>query len=95
MKGAAAIKHYLQMRQEKPIIGLSDAVHVIHSGTEWEAEITLADLSATVKSHADMLAALKAVAYELATIHNRKLTGGEAAALEAARDAIAKAEGRS
>ena len=42
----------------------------------------------------DVLAALKVCALEIAQIHNRKLTIGEQIALDAARAAIAKAEGR-
>lgn len=42
----------------------------------------------------ELLAALKAVTYELGTICNRRLTTDEQIALEAARAVIAKAEGR-
>ena len=42
----------------------------------------------------DMLAALKECALEIAQTRNRKLTANEQTALDAARAAIAKAEGR-
>lgn len=37
----APFARYAEMRTLKPFIGLGDAIHVIHTGSEWEAEITL------------------------------------------------------
>ena len=34
---------YADRRDAKLLAGLGDSVHVIHTGTEWEAEITLTD----------------------------------------------------
>ncbi len=37
---------YAEKRAAKPIKNLGDSVHAIHTGTEWEAEITLSDCEA-------------------------------------------------
>lgn len=44
----ARLKHYVDMRAAKPLQHLDDAVHSIHMGTEWEAELRLSDLRALV-----------------------------------------------
>lgn len=43
-KALEPIMHYIKMREEKPFRGLSDDVHMIHGGTEWEAVLRLSDL---------------------------------------------------
>ncbi len=39
----APFSHYSEMRAAKPLLGLGDSVHVIHPGSEWEANIKLSD----------------------------------------------------
>jgi hypothetical protein len=38
------IQQYLKMRTEKPINGLDDVIHGVHTGTEWEGTLSLSDL---------------------------------------------------
>ena len=61
MSGIENIKHYLAMRKAKPLGGMAEILHWIHTGEEWEAEITLADLREAV----DAIDALKARVAEL------------------------------
>lgn len=42
------VKRYIDMRDAKPLRQIDDSIHGIHMGTEWEAELTLADLRAVV-----------------------------------------------
>lgn len=35
--------HYAEMRAKQPLVGLGDSIHVIHRGSEYEAEITVQD----------------------------------------------------
>lgn len=41
-----AIRHYVAMRDARPMNGLDDAIHCIHTGTEFAAELRLSDLRA-------------------------------------------------
>lgn len=54
MKARAALarlRRYVEVRTTaKPIAGLCDTVHGVHTGTEWEAEVRLSDLAAVVQS---------------------------------------------
>ena len=38
------LQRYVDMRKEKPLRGLTESIHGIHFGTEWEAEVRLADI---------------------------------------------------
>lgn len=38
------LQHYVAMREAKPLLSLHDPVHSIHTGSEWEAHLNLADL---------------------------------------------------
>ena len=40
------LRRYVEMRRNHPLRGLGESIHQIHSGTEWEAEVRLADLEA-------------------------------------------------
>lgn len=42
------VQHYVAMRDAMPIRGLSDDIHSIHAGTQWEASLSLTDLRAVV-----------------------------------------------
>lgn len=42
--GVEAIRHYVAMRDAKPLRQLDDVIHSVHAGTEWEAELRLSDL---------------------------------------------------
>lgn len=44
IEAQAPLMHYLKMRDAKPMRGMADVIHGLHSGTEWEAEITVSDL---------------------------------------------------
>lgn len=46
VKVALPLAHYSRMRDEKPMNGMDDAIHSIHVGTEWEAELTQSQLRA-------------------------------------------------
>lgn len=46
----APIKHYVQMRHEKPLRSMGDDIHGIHANSEWEAVLKL--------SHLEVIAAL-------------------------------------
>lgn len=37
---------YAEMRAAKPFVGLGEEIHAIHTGTEWEAEITVSHVNA-------------------------------------------------
>lgn len=54
------ISHYVSMRQKAPLRGLSDSVHAIHTGSAYEAEITMADLERI----ADLVKKIEATASE-------------------------------
>ena len=41
---AKPLAHYSRMRDAKPMNGMDDAIHSIHVGTEWEAEVTQSQL---------------------------------------------------
>jgi hypothetical protein len=43
---AERVARYVQMRDEKPLRGMDDDIHGLHSGTEWEAALSLSDLRA-------------------------------------------------
>ena len=42
--------HYARMRAAKPLRNAAGVIHGIHSGTEWEAEITIQDCEAARKA---------------------------------------------
>lgn len=42
--GVEAIRHYVAMRDAKPLRQSGDVIHSVHAGTEWEAELRLSDL---------------------------------------------------
>jgi hypothetical protein len=44
------VRRYVEMRDQKPFSGLSDLIHGIHTGTEWEAELMLSDLRVIVEA---------------------------------------------
>lgn len=46
VSAAEPLAHYSKMRDAKPINGMDDAIHSIHVGTDWEAEITQSQLRA-------------------------------------------------
>lgn len=52
---------YLEMRRRQPLTGLSDSIHTIHTGTPYEAEITIADLEATIQEISDLRHSFRAV----------------------------------
>lgn len=43
-----AVIRYIEMRKAQPLRGLGDSIHVIHAGTEFEAELKFSDLEALV-----------------------------------------------
>jgi hypothetical protein len=43
---AEPIKHYIAMREAKPLRQMDDSIHGIHIGTEWAAELKLSSLRA-------------------------------------------------
>ena len=75
------VARYVQMRDEKPLRNQDDLITRLHTGTEWEAELTLSDLRALLDEH-DRLA--KRIVFDLEP---------RALAAEAARDqALAEVE---
>lgn len=47
---ADRIRHYVAMRDEKPMLGIDDCIHAIHTGSKWEAELFLSDLRTVLES---------------------------------------------
>lgn len=41
----ARLRRYIDMRQKQPLRGMDDRLHCIHTGTPWEAELRLSDLT--------------------------------------------------
>jgi hypothetical protein len=74
------------------VLGASGSYHIATVSRHMDNPEAYAALFAAAL---DLLSALKECALEIAQIRNRRLTWGEQVALDAARDAIAKAEGRS
>lgn len=55
----ANIEHYLHMRTSKPLLGIGDEIHRIHTGTDFEAAVTVSDLEdlvLTLKKAQEVLA---------------------------------------
>ena len=40
------VRRYVEMRAAKPLRGVGECIHRVHTGTEWEAELLLSDLRA-------------------------------------------------
>lgn len=78
------VQHYVAMRRAKPFLGLGDSIHCIHTGTEWEAELTFSDMSAIADHGAALLSSHAALRTE-----NEELR----AALESIVNGIRKASG--
>jgi len=43
-RATTAINRYIAMRTAQPLKGLDDTIHAIHTGTEYEAELTFSDI---------------------------------------------------
>ena len=42
------LRRYVAMRDARPMTGIGDTIHAIHTGSEWEAELSLDDLRAVL-----------------------------------------------
>lgn len=93
----AAIARYVEMRARQPLVGLGDAVHAIHAGSDYEAELKLSDLAQVIKDHADMLDALIELncVIGLTAIKYPEHLAILQKSVDRANSVIAKAEGRS
>ena len=73
MEQLERLRHYLAMREARPLSGLSGMVHGIHSGTEWEAELHLSDIVAVCAYAGE----LRSTMNEMLDLYDMHLRWGE------------------
>jgi hypothetical protein len=66
-KAIERVARYVAMRDAKPLRHADDIIHAIHTGSEWEAELTLSDLreiTAPDKTATGLIAQIAAIKTE-------------------------------
>jgi hypothetical protein len=72
------VRRYVEMRAAKPLRGVGECIHGVHTGTEWEAELLLSDLRALLAERDRLREALRDVAPALKDARDRFAKMGNA-----------------